>query len=130
MRPLTALTYIYPDGPSDKTVAVVKFETLSGSPIAILVNYAVHGTGMGQENYEITADVPGATSRYVEQYYGDQVVVPWTSGAAGDQCPIYDRSPKKFDGVMAIGRLLGEEVIRVAGTIQTSLVFQSVAHKK
>lgn len=59
MRPLTALTYIYPDGPSDKTVAVVKFETLSGSPIAILVNYAVHGTGMGQENYEITAVSPG-----------------------------------------------------------------------
>jgi neutral ceramidase len=105
---------INPDGPSDKTVAVVKFETTDGRPIAILSNYAVHGTGMGQENYLISADVPGATSRWVETHYGDAVVAPWTSGAAGDQCPIYDRFATRFAGVEAIGRILGEEVVRVS----------------
>lgn len=30
------------DGPSDKTVAVVKFATPSGEPIAAYVNYAMH----------------------------------------------------------------------------------------
>src|SRR5271157_4666360 len=43
-----------PDGPSDKTVAVLKFEDLSGKPIAFFINYAVHGTVMGSHNYQIT----------------------------------------------------------------------------
>jgi neutral ceramidase len=110
---------INPDGPSDKTVSVVKFEATDGRPIAILSNYAVHGTGMGQENYLISADVPGATSRWVEKHFGDTVVAPWTSGAAGDQCPIYDRSASRFAGVEAIGRILGEEVVRVAQDIRS-----------
>lgn len=65
---------VNPEGVSDKTVAVVRFETLSGEPIAFLINYAVHGTAMGPENYQITADLPGATERYVEQHYGEQTV--------------------------------------------------------
>ena len=109
-----------PDAPSDKTVAVVKIETAAREPLAILFNYGVHGTGMGMENYIISADVPGAVSRWVEQHFDDKVVAPFTSGAAGDQCPIYDRQPKNFDGVMAIGRILGEEVIRVAAGIETT----------
>src|SRR5512136_538015 len=36
-----------PDGVSDKTVVVIKFETLSGEPLAIFSNYGVHGTVMG-----------------------------------------------------------------------------------
>jgi hypothetical protein len=39
-----------PDLPSDKTVWVVKFETVSGEPIAFFVNYAVHGVAMSPEN--------------------------------------------------------------------------------
>ena len=31
------------EGPSDKTVAVVKFETTAGQPIAVYYNYAMHG---------------------------------------------------------------------------------------
>jgi hypothetical protein len=109
-----------PDGPSDKTVAVVKIESVQGAPIALLVNYAMHGTGMGQDNYQISADVAGATSTYVEEHFKNKVVVAWTSGAAGDQCPIYDRAPGSFEGVGSVGRLLGVEVIRIAETIRTS----------
>ena len=111
---------VNPDGPSDKTVAVVKIESASGEPIAVFANYGVHGTGMGQDSYMISADVPGATSRRVEEHYGDKAVAVWTSGAAGDQCPIYDRAPASFNGVMAIGRILGDEVIRVAERIRTT----------
>jgi neutral ceramidase len=56
-----------PDGPSDKTVYVVKFVDLNNNPIAILVNYAVHGVVGGPGNLFITADLPGATSRMVEE---------------------------------------------------------------
>lgn len=71
-----------PDGPTDRTVAVVKFETPAGRPIAILVNYGVHGVVMGPRNLEITADLPGAASRFIERQYSDQVVGMFTSGAA------------------------------------------------
>ena len=56
-----------PDGPSDKTVAVVKFESAAGEPLAIFVNYGVHGTVLSARNYLITGDLPGATSRFVER---------------------------------------------------------------
>jgi hypothetical protein len=102
-----------PDGVSDKTVAVIKLETLGGQPIAIVSNYAVHATVLGPGNLQISSDIAGATSRFVEQHYGRQLVSPWTSGAAGDQDPIY-RVGTDFRNVAALGRLLGEEVIRVA----------------
>jgi hypothetical protein len=76
------------DGPSDKTVAVVTFETTGGEPIAVYYNYAVHGVITGQLDM-ISGDIPGSTSRYVEDSFGDKVVAVWSLGAAGDQNPIY-----------------------------------------
>ena len=108
-----------PDGVSDKTVAVIKFETVSGQPIAILTNYGVHATVLGPANMQISSDLAGATSRAVEKHYGDKVVSPWTSAAAGDQDPIY-RVGTDFRNVEALGVLLAEEVIRVADGITTS----------
>jgi hypothetical protein len=76
------------DGPSDKTVAVVRVETQAGAPIAVYYNYAVHGVITGTLDM-ISGDIPGAASRYVEESLGGDAVALWTSGAAGDQNPIY-----------------------------------------
>ena len=76
------------DGPSDKTVAVVKFETLSGDPIAVYYNYAMHGVAAGQLDL-VSGDAPGTTSKYIEDSFDDKIVALWSSGAAGDQNPIY-----------------------------------------
>lgn len=76
------------DGPSDKTVAVLAFESLAGEPIAVYYNYAVHGVIAGQLD-EVSGDIPGATSRYIEDSLGDDVVAVWSLGAAGDQNPIF-----------------------------------------
>ncbi len=108
-----------PDGVSDKTVAVMKVETVSGEPLAIFSNYGVHGTVLGPDNLQISSDLPGATSRYVEQHYGGKVISPWTSGTAGDQDPIY-RVGTDFQNVTALGAILGEEVVRVADSIKTT----------
>jgi len=115
-----------PDGPSDKTVWVVKFETMTGEPIAILMNYAVHAVVLGPDNSLVTGDIAGAAERYVERYYKDKVVALWTIGAAGDQNPKYmswdttydqrDREPG-YPLMDALGQILGEEVVRVAGRI-------------
>jgi hypothetical protein len=76
------------EGPSDKTVAVLKFESLTGEPLAVYYNYAVHGVIAGQLD-EISGDIPGASSRYVEDAFGGNVVAVWSTGASGDQNPIY-----------------------------------------
>lgn len=131
------------NGPSDKTVTVLRFEDLTGKPIAFLINYAVHAVVMGPNNYQITGDLAGATSRFVEKHYfgedqprsdggpraalrapertgGDGVVAIWTSGAAGDQNPVSMASGEDFTLVDALGKMLGEEVVRVAGSIKTA----------
>ncbi|MEM3041850.1 MAG: hypothetical protein QXG97_07510, partial [Nitrososphaerota archaeon] len=115
------------EGPSEKTVWVVKFESITGEPIAILMNYAVHSVILGPENRLVTGDLAGAVERYVEQYYKDKAVALWTIGAAGDQNPKYmcwdttwtqkDRVPG-FPLMDALGQILGEEVVRVAYRIE------------
>jgi hypothetical protein len=75
-------------GPSDKTVAVLRFESLSGEPIAVYYNYAVHAVVAGQLD-QVSADIPGAASNYIEDSFDGRVVAVWSSGAAGDQNPIY-----------------------------------------
>ena len=76
------------EGVSDKTVAVVHFENLDGRSIAVYYNYAVHAVLTGTLD-KISGDIPGATSRYVEDTLGGNVVALWSSGAAGDQNPVF-----------------------------------------
>jgi hypothetical protein len=121
-----------PEGPSDKTVAVMTVTDAAGKVIAVYANYAVHGVVMffsktrdGQ--LEITGDLPGATSRFVEDHLGPDVVALWTSGAAGDQNPIFTSVYLTQEGAFkdsgvggwalldAQARRLGEEIVRLAG---------------
>lgn len=131
------------EGPSDKTVTVLRFEDLTGRPIAFWINYAVHAVVMGPENYQITGDLAGATSRFVEQHYlgndrprsdagprlrltpeeratGDGLVAVWTSGAAGDQNPVSMASGEDFTLVDGLGKMLGEAAIRAASAVKTT----------
>jgi neutral ceramidase len=119
---------VNPEGPSEKTVWVVKFETSFGEPIAILMNYAVHSVVLGAQNRLLTGDLAGAAERFVEQYYHDKVVALWTMGPAGDQNPKYvswetasigdqERDPG-YPLMDALGQIVGEEVLQVAGRIE------------
>jgi hypothetical protein len=124
----TAGTYTLgrnPDGPSDKTVWVLKFETPAGETIALLINYAVHGTVLGPKTSLLSGELPWATSRFVEDHYNGKVVAVWTSGAAGDQAPIvYMPDPKQpnaernFAVLDVLGQILGTEAIRVSDAIK------------
>ena len=78
------------DGPSDKTVAVVKIESLSGQPIAVYYNYAVHPVLVGQLDM-ISADIPGTVSRYIEDSLDDKIIAVWSSGASGELCQARNR---------------------------------------
>jgi neutral ceramidase len=76
------------DGPSDKTVAAIKFETTDGEPIAVYYNYACHAVVTGNTDM-LSGDFPGAASRYIEDSFDDKIVAVFSTGAQGDQNPIY-----------------------------------------
>ena len=76
--------------PSDKTLAVIKIESLSGQLIAVYMNYAMHANSLFL-NGMVSGDFPGEAQRYLERTY-DKSVALWTSGAAGDQNPLYWRA--------------------------------------
>lgn len=107
-----------PDGPCDHDVSVVRIDDLNRNPIAIFVNWPCHGTASGQENYQITGDWMGATSRFVGDAFGGNVIVPVTAGASADINPIYGPNDN-FNEIEAVGMLVGEEVVNVVTSIQT-----------
>ena len=48
----------------------------------------MHGVTVGQLD-KVSADAPGEVSKYIEDSLDDKAVALWSSGAAGDQNPIY-----------------------------------------
>lgn len=81
-----------PQGPSDKSLDVVRVQSLSGAPIAVLLNYSTHAEVMFRSvtkngGYEVTGDLPGAVSRLLEAQTAP--VVLFSSGAAGDQLTLF-----------------------------------------
>ena len=48
----------------------------------------MHAVAAGQLDL-VSGDAPGTTSKYIEDSFDDKVVALWSSGAAGDQNPIY-----------------------------------------
>jgi len=80
-----------PEGPSDKTVAVLMFKKPSGEPIAAYVNYAMHPVS-GYVSGVVSGDYAGAMARYVEKAFKDEMITAFTQGASGDQNPLYLRT--------------------------------------
>ncbi|WP_395397892.1 hypothetical protein WBP07_25510 [Novosphingobium sp. BL-8A] len=109
----------------DKTLGVLRIETTDGEPIALLVNSALEPIMQMPAKTEVSADLAGATQRYVEQRYGDRAVVLYTVGSqssgaysararqgvpAGDPGPLTE----------AVGTILGEDVLALAAKTRTS----------
>ncbi len=115
-----------PTAPVDREVVVFRIDDTDGTPIATVVNFAMHPTIMGHENDKITPDYPGAMKRVVERNLGGLSL--FLQGATGDIGPV-----EGFTGDLAVyrraGARLGYEVCRVAEGIRTdggSLAFQNV----
>ncbi len=81
-------------GPSDKTLAIMKFEDYDGNLIAAIANYGCHGTTAycvkdTDGKIKLTPGFMGYAASYVERRYGKEAVVLWTSGAGADQNPLF-----------------------------------------
>ena len=109
------------DGFSDKTLAVVKFETLSGQLLAVLFNYAVHSNSMtGEAANLISGDIAGNAEAFVENQFDGKVVALWSMGAAADQYPKFNWDMGQLNKTSSIyapaemqGSMIGGEVTKV-----------------
>jgi neutral ceramidase len=97
--------------PSDKTVGVLKFETISGQPIGVYVNYAMHPVN-GYLSGLVSGDYAGAMSRYVELAYNDRMIAVFTQGASGDQNPLHLRASTDVMASRADVPITGYELVR------------------
>lgn len=115
-----------PDGPVDRRLGLIRLEKKDGSPMALIINYPIHGTVLGGQSLEISGDVTGVVSDYVEKKTG--VPALFINGAAGNIAPIYSVYPNPRAGHLSQFRvLLGDKILdansRIGSTMDTIKLF-------
>jgi hypothetical protein len=108
----------------DRTLSVLKVESMNGDPIAFLINAGLEPVII-QARAEVSADVAGVVERYIEQRYGDQPVAMYTVGSIARSFYNARRQgsgPAADSHVImnAVGALLGEDSLATANRINTA----------
>jgi len=92
-------------GPLDPELGVLKVIGSDNRPIAVVWNYAIHGTMLGRTNSKLSGDVMGDASARIEEQLGAPTL--YVNGAVGDVSP----RQHGWDGVAATGKLLSAAVL-------------------
>ena len=99
-----------PDGPTDRHIGLIRLERPDGTLIALIANYSMHGTALGQENTLISGDAPGTVAAYVEEKLGAPML--YINGAAGNMAPIYTVQPSfRAFHITEFNVLLGDRIL-------------------
>lgn len=106
----------------DNSLVVIKVEKENGDPLAVVVNFGMHGTVFEDENF--TEDAPGAVEFGVEDAFGKRgkkVVALFVQGAGGDVSPAGDFSGhSKTQQLEMIGNAIADKVLALWDTISTT----------
>jgi neutral ceramidase len=102
--------------PTDPELGVIRFDTLDGQPLALVVNYAAHATMLDAADLRFSAEWPGQMMQAVEERL--QTNCLFMQGAAGDLSP---NPPAGVRGIEAFGQALAEQVLEVAGAIESQV---------
>jgi neutral/alkaline ceramidase-like enzyme len=92
--------------PLDLTLGLVKILTRDGRLLAVIWNYAVHGTALGRDNFLISGDLMGEAGTRIEREIG--VPALFVNGAVGDVSP----RPRGWRGVETAGQALADGALR------------------
>ena len=71
--------------PLDPEIVVLKLTTLGGSPLALVWNFAIHGTMLSAGDLRLSGDVMGLASAQLEKKLGAPAL--FVNGAVGDVSP-------------------------------------------
>lgn len=100
-------------GPVDENVTALGIRAASGAPIATIGSYACHPVVLGNRNFALSADFPGAFARAVDREGG---VGLFLQGCAGDIDPALNRERGWSMGTHAdaqqIGATLADAALR------------------
>lgn len=91
--------------PLDPELGVLKVMGTDARPIAVVWNYAIHGTALGRENFKLSGDVMGDAAARIEEQLGAPAL--FVNGAEGDVSP----RQRGWDGVAAGGKTLAGAVV-------------------
>ncbi|MBX7167282.1 MAG: neutral/alkaline non-lysosomal ceramidase N-terminal domain-containing protein [Pirellulales bacterium] len=100
---------------TDPMLAVIRFDSLEGQPLAVLTNFAAHPVMTEESDLRYSADYVGAMHAAVEEAL--QTTSVFMQGAAGDMSP---NSPSGVSGPQQFGRHLGGQVVEIAKSISTA----------
>ena len=98
-----------PYGPVDRQIGLLRIEKADGSPLALVANYAIHGTALGGGNLQISGDVPGIVAAYIEAKLNTTLL--FVNGAAGDTAPIYSAQDFRAAHITEFNVLLGDRIL-------------------
>ena len=103
-----------PSHPLDPTVNALIIKDEQGKTRAVLVNYACHPSILGPDNYEYSADYPGAMRREIESQIPGAMAL-FIQGGAGDINPFHDKEPvaTQFQAMEEMGQRLGKYVVSI-----------------
>jgi neutral ceramidase len=102
---ITGITESRVRGPLDPELGVLKVMGADGRPVAVVWNYAIHGTALGRENFKLSGDIMGDASTRIEEQLG--VPALFVNGAVGDVSP----RQRGWDGVATTGKVLSGGVL-------------------
>jgi neutral ceramidase len=96
------------DRPIDPAVHVIRIDTATGLPLAIVGNFACHPVVLGYDNLLISGDWAGYASRQLEEHFDVDFVAMVTQGGSGDINPLTETVRQRLQAghpVSAIGDL-------------------------
>jgi len=107
------------EGAVDRQIGLIRLERLDGAPIALIANYAMHGTVLGGESCLITADAPGVVAEYVESKIGAPML--FINGAQGNIAPLYSTRPDFASShIDEFKTLLGDKILEANQDIENT----------
>ena len=104
--------------PSDRELALMRFDDATGKPIAILVNFTAHPTMIPSSTLKFSADYVGAMKELIRNQTGAAAI--FMQGSVGDQSA--NEGPNK--GYQVFGQALGREALKLAATLKSEEVPQ------
>ena len=100
------------DGASDPEVGVlVVRDVRTHTPIALSMTYAMHPTVLHEDSTLVSSDFPHYARLHLTEALGEDMVVLYHTGPAGNQSPRYHVTGQTFAEAERLGRMLGARVL-------------------